>query len=278
MAVYAIGDIQGCWRELKALMKKLNFKDSDELWLAGDLVNRGPDSLKVLRKLRDMDRQTRIVLGNHDLHFLAIVFGGHSAGAKDTFAELLGADDVEDLAHWLRRQKLLHRDHGYLMTHAGLPGCWSVPQAQELAREVESVIGQSDEVAATAEISYRRFFADIYGNRPAVWRNDLQGMDRLRCIVNYLTRMRLLDSAGAMDFAQKGALQDAPAGLRPWFDDQRIEAFEETLLFGHWASLDGETGTEKCIALDTGCVWGRVLTAYALEQQCKITQAALPKS
>ena len=102
MAVYAIGDIQGCWRELKALMKKLNFKDSDELWLAGDLVNRGPDSLKVLRKLRDMDRQTRIVLGNHDLHFLAIVFGGHSAGAKDTFAELLGADDVEDLAHWLR--------------------------------------------------------------------------------------------------------------------------------------------------------------------------------
>jgi bis(5'-nucleosyl)-tetraphosphatase (symmetrical) len=164
------------------------------------------------------------------------------------------------------------------MTHAGLPGCWGVPQAQELAREVESVIGQSDEVAATAEISYRRFFADIYGNRPAVWRNDLQGMDRLRCIVNYLTRMRLLDSAGAMDFAQKGALQDAPAGLRPWFDDQRIEAFEETLLFGHWASLDGETGTEKCIALDTGCVWGRELTAYALEQQCKITQAALPKS
>ena len=128
MAVYALGDIQGCWRELKALMKKLNFKDGDELWLAGDLVNRGPDSLKVLRKLRDMDQQARIVLGNHDLHFLAIVFGGHSAGAKDTFAELLGAGDVEDLAHWLRRQKLLHRDHGYLMTHAGLPGCWSVPK------------------------------------------------------------------------------------------------------------------------------------------------------
>ena len=278
MAVYAIGDVQGCWRELKALLKKLRFRDSDELWLAGDLINRGPDSLKVLRKLRVMDQQIHIVLGNHDLHFLAIVFGGHNAGAKDTFAELLGADDVEDLAHWLRTQKLFHRNYGHVMTHAGLPGCWTVGQAQGLAREVESVIGQSDKKAKTAEISYRKFFADIYGNKPAAWSDDLVGMDRLRCVVNYLTRMRLLDSSGAMDFAQKGALQDAPAGLMPWFDDARIQAFDETLLFGHWASLDGETGTSKCIALDTGCVWGRQLTAYELVQQRKITQAALTQS
>lgn len=278
MAVYAIGDVQGCWRELKALLKKLRFRDSDELWLAGDLINRGPDSLKVLRKLRVMDQQIHIVLGNHDLHFLAIVFGGHNAGAKDTFAELLGADDVEDLAHWLRTQKLFHRNYGHVMTHAGVPGCWTVGQAQGLAREVESVIGQSDKKAKTAEISYRKFFADIYGNKPAAWSDDLVGMDRLRCVVNYLTRMRLLDSSGAMDFAQKGALQDAPAGLMPWFDDARIQAFDETLLFGHWASLDGETGTSKCIALDTGCVWGRQLTAYELVQQRKITQAALTES
>ena len=278
MAVYAIGDVQGCWRELKALLKKLRFRDSDELWLAGDLINRGPDSLKVLRKLRVMDQQIHIVLGNHDLHFLAIVFGGHNAGAKDTFAELLGADDVEDLAHWLRTQKLFHRNYGHVMTHAGVPGCWTVGQAQGLAREVESVIGQSDKKAKMAEISYRKFFADIYGNKPAAWSDDLVGMDRLRCVVNYLTRMRLLDSSGAMDFAQKGALQDAPAGLMPWFDDARIQAFDETLLFGHWASLDGETGTSKCIALDTGCVWGRQLTAYELVQQRKITQAALTQS
>ena len=278
MAVYAIGDVQGCWRELKALLKKLRFRDSDELWLAGDLINRGPDSLKVLRKLRAMDQQIHIVLGNHDLHFLAIVFGGHNAGAKDTFAELLGADDVEDLAHWLRTQKLFHRNYGHVMTHAGVPGCWTVGQAQGLAREVESVIGQSDKKAKTAEISYRKFFADIYGNKPAAWSDDLVGMDRLRCVVNYLTRMRLLDSSGAMDFAQKGALQDAPAGLMPWFVGARIQAFDETLLFGHWASLDGETGTSKCIALDTGCVWGRQLTAYELVQQRKITQAALTES
>jgi bis(5'-nucleosyl)-tetraphosphatase (symmetrical) len=278
MAVYAIGDVQGCWRELKALLKKLRFRDSDELWLAGDLINRGPDSLKVLRKLRAMDQQIHIVLGNHDLHFLAIVFGGHNAGAKDTFAELLGADDVEDLAHWLRTQKLFYRNYGHVMTHAGVPGCWTVGQAQGLAREVESVIGQSDKKAKTAEISYRKFFADIYGNKPAAWSDDLVGMDRLRCVVNYLTRMRLLDSSGAMDFAQKGALQDAPAGLMPWFDDARIQVFDETLLFGHWASLDGETGTSKCIALDTGCVWGRQLTAYELVQQRKITQAALTES
>ena len=278
MSVYAIGDVQGCWRELKALLKKLRLKDSDELWLAGDLINRGPDSLKVLRNLRAMDQQIHIVLGNHDLHFLAIVFGGHHAGAKDTFAELLGADDVEDLAHWLRAQKLFHRNYGHVMTHAGLPGCWTVGQAQDLAREVESVIGQSDKKAKTAEISYRKFFTDIYGNKPAAWSDDLVGMDRLRCVVNYLTRMRLLDSSGAMDFAQKGALHDAPAGLMPWFEDARIQAFDETLLFGHWASLDGETGTSKCIALDTGCVWGRQLTAYELVQQRKITQAALTES
>jgi bis(5'-nucleosyl)-tetraphosphatase (symmetrical) len=196
----------------------------------------------------------------------------------DTFAELLGADDVEDLAHWLRTQKLFYRNYGHVMTHAGVPGCWTVGQAQGLAREVESVIGQSDKKAKTAEISYRKFFADIYGNKPAAWSDDLVGMDRLRCVVNYLTRMRLLDSSGAMDFAQKGALQDAPAGLMPWFDDARIQAFDEILLFGHWASLDGETGTSKCIALDTGCVWGRQLTAYELVQQRKITQAALTEA
>jgi len=144
VAVYAVGDVQGCWRELEALLLKVQFKDSDELWLAGDLINRGPDSLRVLRELRDFRAQTRIVLGNHDLHFLAIVFGGHSAGAKDTFGELLAADDVEELAHWLRRQKLLHTDFGYTMVHAGLPPQWNLKHAQSYAQEVEAVIGQSD--------------------------------------------------------------------------------------------------------------------------------------
>ena len=275
MAVYAVGDLQGCAREFKALLKKLKLKDSDELWLAGDLVKRGPDSLEVLRKLCDMGEQTRIVLGNHDLHFLAIVFGGHRAGTKDTLGELLAADDVEDLAHWLRGQKLIHRDHGHVMVHAGLPPQWSVRKALALALEAESVIGQSESQARTAAISYRDFFANMYGNHPAEWHDELTGLDRLRGIVNYLTRMRLLDAEGALDFAHKGGLAEKPLALSPWFVDPRSQRKNHAVLFGHWASLNGETATPGCIALDTGCVWGRTLTAYCLDTQRKITQAAM---
>lgn len=278
MSVYAIGDVQGCWRELKALLRKLNLKDSDEVWLAGDLVNRGPDSLKVLRELRQMGEQTRIVLGNHDLHLLAIVFGGHKPGAKDTFGDLLAADDIEDLAHWLRGQKLLHQDFGHVMVHAGLPPQWSVELAQQLAIEAEAVIGQTDKEAATAEISYRDFFAGMYGNRPTRWQAHLTGMDRLRCIVNYLTRMRLLDSMDGLDFAHKGPLSDKPVELTAWFADPRSQRGSHRILFGHWASLNGETSSADCIALDTGCVWGRTLTAYCIDDQTKTIQNALPKS
>ena len=277
MAVYAVGDLQGCWREFKALLRQINLRDSDELWLAGDLINRGPDSLKVLRKLRAMGPQVKVVLGNHDLHFLAIVFGGHNAGSKDTFGELLLADDVEDLAHWLRQQKLLYANYGHVMTHAGLPPHWSVAQTKKYAREAEAVISQTEAEAAQASISYRDFFASMYGNKPAMWHKSLQGMERLRCIVNFLTRMRLVDSSGAMDFANKGGLKDAPVGLKPWFADQRIKNIEETILFGHWASLDGETHVANCIALDTGCVWGRSLTAYCLSSRELFSQPAIPR-
>jgi bis(5'-nucleosyl)-tetraphosphatase (symmetrical) len=275
VAVYAVGDVQGCWRELEALLHKVQFKDTDELWLAGDLINRGPDSLKVLRKLRAFGAQTRIVLGNHDLHFLAIVFGGHSAGAKDTLGNLLAADDVEELAHWLRRQKLLHTDFGHIMVHAGLPPQWGLEQARSYAQEVEAVIGQSDKDAETAAISYRDFFAAMYGNKPSRWDPALTGMDRLRCIVNYLTRMRLLFPDGSMDFAHKGPVRDLPQGLTPWFASEPGQRDGQTLLFGHWASLNGDARAPHCVALDTGCVWGRKLTAYRLDDGVKITQKAM---
>lgn len=277
MAVYAVGDVQGCSQELEALLKKINLRDNDQLWLAGDLINRGPDSLKVLRKLRGMGAQVKIVLGNHDLHLLAIVFGGHKPGSKDTFSELLRADDVEDLAHWLRQQKLVHIGHGHVMTHAGLPPQWSVKQTQDYALEVEAVISQTESQAEIAQISYREFFAKMYGNHPAKWDETLQGLDRLRCIVNFLTRMRLLDSSGAMDFANKGSSRDAPPGLTPWFVDSRVSQVEETILFGHWASINGETKQANCIALDTGCVWGRTLTAYNLETRTLVSQPALAR-
>jgi len=275
MAIYAVGDVQGCWRELDALLKKINLQDSDELWLAGDLVNRGPDSLQVLRQVREMGERCRVVLGNHDLHFLAIVFGGKSPHGKDSFDELLAAPDAEELAHWLRCQKLIHSGHGHVMAHAGIPPQWSVEQAQAFAREVELVIGQSDAEAAQAAISYRDFFTAMYGNHPSLWDDNLDGMERLRGIVNYLTRMRLLDGDGAMDFAHKGALAAAPDHLQPWFADPRSHRQSHRILFGHWAALDGETQTPHCIALDTGCVWGRQLTAYRLNDGHKFQQSAL---
>ena len=275
MAVYAVGDVQGCWRELEALLRKIQFQDTDELWLAGDLINRGPDSLKVLRQLRGFGARTRIVLGNHDLHFLAIVFGGHSAGTKDTFGKLLAADDVEELAHWLRRQKLLHADFGHIMVHAGLPPQWDLEHAQAYAHEVETVIGQSEKDAETADISYRDFFAAMYGNEPSRWDPALTGMARLRCIVNYLTRMRLLFPDGSLDFAHKGPVRDLPQGLTPWFARESGQRDSQTILFGHWASLNGDARAPRCVALDTGCVWGRKLTAYRLDDGVKIAQAAM---
>ena len=274
MAVYAVGDVQGCWRELEALLHKVQFQDSDELWLAGDLINRGPDSLKVLRELRKFGAKTRIVLGNHDLHFLAIVFGGHSAGAKDTLGKLLAADDAEELAHWLRRQKLLHSDYGHTMVHAGLPPQWDLDHAQTYAQEVEAVIGQRTRMPRL-RISRIDFFAAMYGNEPSRWDPALTGMARLRCIVNYLTRMRLLFPDGSMDFAHKGPVRDLPQGLTPWFASESGQRDGQTILFGHWASLNGDARAPRCVALDTGCVWGRKLTAYRLDDGVKITQAAM---
>ena len=275
MAVYAVGDVQGCWREVEALLLNVQFKDSDGRWVGGDLITRGPDSLRVLRELREFRAQTRIVLGNHDLHFLAIVFGGHSAGAKDTFDALLAADDVEELAHWLRRQKLLHTGFGHTMVHAGLPPQWDLKHAQTYAQEVEAVIGQSDQDAETADITYRDFFAAMYGNKPSHWDPALTGMERLRCIVNYLTRMRLLYPDGSLDFAHKGPVRDLPQGLTPWFASEPGQRDGQTVLFGHWASLNGDARAPGCVALDTGCVWGRKLTAYRLDDGVKITQPAM---
>ena len=170
MATYAVGDIQGCDRELAALLEKIGFGEEDQLWLAGDLINRGPDSLSVLRRLHAMADQCRIVLGNHDLHFLAILFGGHSPNRSDSLDELLQADDVQELGHWLRQQPLLHvsTDQQHVLVHAGIPPMWSYLQALKYAAEVESVL------QGKGAISYVEFFRHMYGNEPGVWREDLQ--------------------------------------------------------------------------------------------------------
>jgi bis(5'-nucleosyl)-tetraphosphatase (symmetrical) len=198
------------------------------------------------------------VLGNHDLHLLAIRYGGHMPKRSDTFGELLAAPDSDELCDWLRHQCLLVYDGalGCVMTHAGIPHIWSRARAAALAGEVEAVL-RGD--------GHAEYFAALYGNRPDCWRDDLTGMDRWRLITNYFTRMRLIDQRGRLDFAYKGPIARAPEGWSPWFDLRALAPLEETLVFGHWASLEGRTGHADIIALDTGCVWGRALTAMNLE-------------
>jgi bis(5'-nucleosyl)-tetraphosphatase (symmetrical) len=259
MATYAVGDIQGCYEEFTALLDLIDFQsERDHLWLLGDLINRGPDNLAVLKRVMSLGDAAITVLGNHDLHFLAVHRGGHSMNRADTFGDVLQSKKVDDISDWYRHQLFLHRDKGlgYVMAHAGIPHLWTIKQARKLARELEEVLrGPGCE----------SYFRKMYGNEPNCWREDWEGMDRWRVITNYFTRMRLLDSDGCLDFSHKGALADAPEQLVPWFDVPRQKPLKLTILFGHWAALEGRTGHDQIISLDTGCVWGRRLTALCLD-------------
>ena len=257
MATYVIGDIQGCFDELKSLLDAIPFhSDRDKLWFVGDLINRGPKSLETLRFVRDLGEQAETVLGNHDLHLLAIYYGGHRVLKSDTFEDVLQAPDCEKLSDWLRHLPLLVETSTNLMTHAGIPHIWNLSLTQVLANEVESAIRGED---------YVRFFQQMYGNEPAIWHDSLTGMDRLRAITNYLTRMRFIREDGTLDFKQNGPRDDAPEGFKPWFDfDTQVD---RTVYFGHWASLDGHTDNDRILATDSGCVWGRGLTAIRLSDR-----------
>ena len=265
MATYIVGDIQGCFRSLEALLDHVGFGDEDALWCVGDLVNRGPDSALTLRFARGLGNRFRTVLGNHDLHFMAMVYGGHPHRATDTMQGLLAAPDCMDLAEWLRRQPLAIIGDDHLLVHAGLPHIWDVDTAIAHAREVEEVIRGPDHVT---------YFTAMYGNEPSLWAADLAGMSRWRSITNYLTRMRLVDDLGRMDFSHKGTLASLPAGFAPWF--RYPTKADRTVFFGHWAALDGHTGDAKLLGLDTGCVWGRQLSAIRLDDGKLFSVDAVP--
>jgi bis(5'-nucleosyl)-tetraphosphatase (symmetrical) len=259
LATFAIGDIQGCYDELVVLLETIAFDPArDRLWIVGDLVNRGPNSLGVVRLVRSLGDAAVVVLGNHDLHLLAIRYGGHPVRSGDTFEDVLRAADAEELCQWLRGRPLLVDDEqlGYVMTHAGVPHIWSLDAARGYAREVEAVIRGDD---------FTAFFAGMYGNRPDCWHDELSGLDRWRVITNYLTRMRLVDGAGRLDFSHKGALDTAPPGWFPWYQLRARNPLPVKIVFGHWAAIDGVTGESSAIALDTGCVWGGTLTAVCLD-------------
>ncbi len=258
MATYAVGDIQGCFDSLQHLLEKCRFDpSSDRLWLVGDLVNRGPRSLETLRFVRDLGAAATTVLGNHDLYLLmaAAGFGRRSKG--DTLEEILNAPDCEDLLSWLRRRPLCHCEGQFCMVHAGLLPQWTVGRARALAAEAE---------AALAGPAYLDFLANMWGSEPAAWSDDLEGWPRLRVIVNAMTRMRFCSSAGVMEFKTKGELSAAPPDHLPWFDVPGRRSAAEILIIGHWSAL-GLKIEPNLLALDSGCFWGRHLTAVRLEDR-----------
>ncbi len=258
MSTYAVGDIQGCFGPFRALLEACGFDPrQDRLWLVGDLVNRGPQSLDVLRFVRGLGERATTVLGNHDLHLLAVAEGLSPPHPSDTFGDVLAAPDREELLHWLRHRPLLHREAEYAMVHAGLLPQWSVAEAAALAEEVE---------AALRRPSYRDTLAHMRGNNPRRWHPDLTGDARLRAITNAMTRMRFCTVDGAMEFAHKGALDSAPAGYFPWFDAPGRKSAGTTILFGHWSAL-GLMVRERELGLDSGCLWGRQLSAVRLEDR-----------
>ena len=255
---YAIGDIQGCAKELRELLARLDFSaDRDELWFVGDLVNRGPRSLEALREVRALGANATVVLGNHDLHLLAVAFGARPAGrAGDTLDDILAAPDRESLIEWLLGRPLAHFDgtRRDLLIHAGVIPEWSVPQTLALAGEVETALRRDPHA----------FFAEMYGDRPDRWSDELAGPERLRFIVNVLTRMRVCTADGQIDLAVKGPPAKARPGFRPWFEHEHRASRDARIVFGHWSAL-GYVNARGVLGLDTGCVWGGALTAERLD-------------
>ncbi|MEX2963928.1 symmetrical bis(5'-nucleosyl)-tetraphosphatase [Microbulbifer sp. TYP-18] len=261
MATYAIGDIQGCFDPFMHLLEKLRFRpDRDKLWLAGDMVHRGHDSLSTLRFLYKHRAQVTAVLGNHDLHLLALAHGAKSLTDKERdLAKVLRAKDADKLLHWLQKQPLVVHKKGFTMVHAGIPPMWSVTKAVELSREVHQAL--SDDAMAKA------YFYGMYGNEPHCWNDHLVGVERLRSITNYFTRMRFCKEDGTLDLVTKRGADAGHDGYRPWFSHKRRKTRNDKILFGHWAALEGRADTPNVYALDTGCVWGGYLTAMRLSDE-----------
>jgi len=258
MAIYAVGDIQGCFREFETLLTQIKFDENqDKLWLVGDLVNRGPESLAVLRRVRALGNAAITVLGNHDLHLLAVAAGVAELHHSDTLDEILNAPDRDELLDWLRRQRMIHVEDNHVLLHAGLMPAWHVQQAQSLANEVEQVL-RGDE--------YVNFLEKMYGNTPHHWDDGHRGYSRLRVITNALTRMRICTAQGELQFKFKGELADIPQGYMPWFDVPQRASASATVVFGHWSAL-GLLVRPNVIALDTGCLWGGSLTAIRLQDR-----------
>ena len=263
---YVIGDVQGCFEALKALLKEIQFDaDQDFIWFAGDLIARGENSVGALRFIKKLCEQgnAATVLGNHDLNLLAVARGIKKLKEKDHIDDVIHALESDELIDWLRKQPLcLFPNEKTILTHAGIPNIWDAEKTAALAKEVEAVLAH--DVLAVLD----SFLKEMYGTEPDLWGDDLQGHARLRCITNYLTRMRLTDAQGRLEFSFKDALDEPmPAGFQPWFKFESQTAKTHQIVFGHWAALQGERINAQIQNVDGGCVWGHQLLAYRLEDQ-----------
>lgn len=260
MTTYAIGDIQGCYDELQALLDVLKFDfRTDTLWLAGDLVNRGPRSLEVLRFIKSLGECAVTVLGNHDLHLMVHAHGYESSKKGDTLEPIINAPDREELLTWLRQRPLLHHDphRGITLVHAGLAPQWTLQDAMDCAREAENILRNDD--------TLHGFLDNMYGNNPDHWDPGLKHWDRMRFIINCFTRLRYVDANGRLKLKAKGAPGTQPAGCVPWFQAPQRKTQNDKLIFGHWSTLGFYSG-DNVVALDTGCLWGGKLTAINVDE------------
>lgn len=263
---YVIGDVQGCFEALKALLKEIRFDpDQDFVWFAGDLVARGENSLGALRFIKKLvdNGVAATVLGNHDLTLLAYARGIKPIKDKDNVRDVIDAIDSDELIDWIRKQPMcLFPNEQTVLTHAGIPNIWDAAKTAELAKEVEAIIAHDDfEMVDT-------FLKEMFGKEPTLWSDELEGHERTRCIVNYLTRMRLTDAEGRLEYSFKDSLDDPmPEGFKPWFEFESKTAATHQIVFGHWAALQGKTISGRIQNVDGGCVWGNQLMAYRLEDQ-----------
>ncbi len=247
---YVIGDVQGCAEPLARLLAQI--PAHADVWFCGDLINRGPDNLGVLRQVQALGSRARVILGNHDIHLLGVAAGVRAPGRSDTLDDILLSPDCEDWLSWLRQWPLAHFEHGILMVHAGVMPQWSLKQVLQYSDEAHTLLASN---------GYIEHLKTLFGSSPNCWKNSLRGAERIRAIINAFTRMRVCAPDGAMDFQFKGEIGDVPDGLLPWFRLPQRKTADQAIIFGHWSAL-GLHYENNTICLDTGCVWGQELTAY----------------
>ncbi|MBL4572194.1 MAG: symmetrical bis(5'-nucleosyl)-tetraphosphatase [Gammaproteobacteria bacterium] len=271
MTTYAIGDIQGCYDPLRRLLDAVKFDPSnDQVWFVGDLINRGPKSLETLNFIISLGDSARSILGNHECHFLAIAYGHMQPHKIDTCSDIINSPNAQELIDWVRSRPFFYADKtlGYSMVHAGLPPQWSIEDAKRYASEIEDVF-RGDRLGS--------FLAKMYGDQPNQWDENLSGMDRLRFITNCFTRLRFCDLEGRLNFNEKGAIGSQDEGLVPWFEVPGRKTADEKILFGHWSTI-GLNHSSKTICLDSGCLWGGLLSALTLDGSEKITSIECERS